>query len=63
MLPNIDLLHVDIFYLYLVDGLLNFIMHSFFMTQRLQLFIFCVNGLEYTANLDNNLFSFHLKHH
>ena len=63
MLLHIDLLHIDIFYPYLVGGLLNLIMHLFFLIQSLQLLTFCLNVIEYMANLDNALFCFYFRHH
>ena len=44
---SMDLLHINIFYQYLVDGLLNLITHLFFLIQNLQLLIFFMDDLEY----------------
>ena len=41
------LLHSNIFYQYLVDYLLNLLMHLFFLIQNLLLLIICVDDLEY----------------
>ena len=46
-----DLLHIDIFYQYLIGGLLNLIMNFFFLIKSLQLLIFCMIGLEYGTNV------------
>ena len=53
-----DLLHIDKFYQYLVDDLLNLITHLCVLIQKLQLLIFCMDDLEYVAILDYVLFFF-----
>ena len=39
-----NLWHAKIFYHYLVGGLLDWVGHLFFLTQRLQLLVFCMDG-------------------
>ena len=55
---DMDLLHINIFYQYLDDYLLN-LMHLFFQIQNLQLLIFCVDDLVYMVTLNCVLFYFH----
>ena len=58
-----DLLLINVFYQYLVDFLLNLIMHLFFLIQNLILLLFCMGDLEYMPTLDYVLFYFHLYNH
>ena len=57
------LLHIDIFYKYLVEYLLNLKMHLFFLIQNLLLLIFCMDDLEYMVTLSYVLFYFHYGNH
>ena len=50
-----DLLHINTFYQYIADYLLNLIMHLFFQIQILQLLIFCIDDLEYMTTSNQML--------
>ena len=58
-----DLLHIDIFYQYLVGYLSNLIVHLFFLIQNLLLLIFCMDDLEYMVTVSYVLFYFHYCNH
>ena len=47
-----DPLHINIFYQYLVDCLLSFIIHLLFLIHNLKLLIFYMDDLEYMATLN-----------
>ena len=61
---HMDLAHINTFYQYFVEGLLNLIRHLFFLIQNLQLLIFYMDDIKYMVTLDYFLlFYFHLPHH
>ena len=55
-----DLLHSNIFYLYLAGCLSNSIMYLFFQIQGIQLLVVCMYDLEYMATLNYALLSISL---
>ena len=58
-----DLFHINIFYQYLGDSMLDLIMHWFFLINNLLLLVFCMDDLEFMATLGCVPFYFHLCNH